>query len=240
MVRARTNFLDRGHYNPISEALAALLAEDSDVGETRVLCDMGCGEGYHTCRTAEKLAQMTGDPVLTVGFDASKYAAESGAKRAKAAGLMPKEGIGAPFTGSCGVYFAPANLFRLPLRDHVCDAALSLFAPIGAEEAGRILKPRGKLVVVSAGRDHLLEMRQQIYTEVRLSDAVPEVPGGFRLLGRQSLTWSMVLSGRDEIESLFVMTPFYYKTTAEGRERLLSLDMLTVTAAVNYSIFEVL
>ncbi len=239
MVKARVDFLSRGYYNPISETLAELLAEEAG-GTTRVLCDMGCGEGYHTCRTSEKLAQLSGDPVRAVGFDASKYAAEWGSKRAKAAGFLPKEGIGAPFTGSCGVYFAPANLFHLPLHNHVCDAALSLFAPIGGEEARRILKPGGHLAVVSAGRDHLIEMRQQIYREVRLSDSVPPTPEGFRLKKRLPLTWTVSLSGRDEMESLFVMTPFYYKTTPEGKARLLSLGALSVTASVYYSIYEVL
>lgn len=43
---------------------------------------------------------------------------------------------------------------------------------------------------------------------------------------------------REDIRALFVMTPFYYKTTEEGRARLLNNDTLRVRVDVNLSVFE--
>ena len=135
-------------------------------------------------------------------------------------------------------YFMPANIFRLPLCDNSADFALSMFAPIAAEEAKRILKPRGILAVVSSARDHLIEMRETIYDEVHFSDSLPQTPEGFRMIGSEELRYTIHLQSTDEISSLFVMTPFYYKTTEEGKERLMSKESLDVTVNVNYNLFE--
>ena len=237
MVKARVDFLSLGYYGKISETLASLLvpyAPDGDI----TIADMGCGEGWHTVNIAEKAAQkLPGRDILTVGFDASKYAAECASKLARAKGLSPRDGIGAEFDGNA-VYFMPANIFSLPLRDSSADFAVSMFAPVAGDEAYRILRPGGILAVVSSGRDHLLEMRETIYDEVHLSDSLPETPAGFRCVDQSSLKYEIALKNTYEIGSLFIMTPFYYKTTDAGRTRLLAKTSLDVTVNVNYTIFE--
>lgn len=233
MVRARVDFLSKNYYAPISDAVAEMMRENVSDGASVSFADMGCGEGYHTCRIAEKI----GRSVMAFGFDASKYAAECGSKLAKSKNLMPKDGVGAEHDSPVQAYFFPANLFRLPLGDHVMDAAVSMFAPIAGEETHRILKPNGKLIVVSSGRDHLLEMRQLIYEDVRFSDTLPAVPDGFRECGRRNLRYETTIASRADLEALFVMTPFYYKTTEEGRARLLTNDTLKLTVDVNLSVF---
>lgn len=234
MVKARVDFLAKGYYAPISDAVAETMRKVMPDHSHVSFADMGCGEGWHTCRIAEKL----GLPVTAFGFDASKFAAEYGSKLAKAKNLMPKDGVGAEHEGPVQVTFFPANLFRLPLKDHAMDAAVSMFAPIAGGETHRILKPGGKLIVVSSGRDHLLELRRLIYEDVHLSDSLPAVPDGFSECGRRNLRYETTIASREDIEALFVMTPFYYKTTEEGRARLLANDTLTLTVDVNISVFE--
>jgi len=239
MVRAREDFLSLGHYGAITDALAAAAAQFAP-RESYVTCDMGCGEGYHTCRFTKNLAERTGAPVLSVGFDASKYAAERGCKRAVRDGLMPKDGVGAHFEGSAAAYFMPGNIFRLPLADHSVNIALSMFAPVAGDEARRVLTEDGVLIVVSSGREHLLEMRQRIYDDVRLSDELPAVPEGFYEIARTGNRYTTGIQTAEHLMSLFTMTPFYYKTTEAGRERLASSGMpFTLTVDVNYSIFGV-
>lgn len=227
MVRARSAFLSLGYYDAISSSLAACL--QPYLPEHPVICDMGCGEGTHTANLA---GALPGAYVL--GFDASKEAAEIGSKRAKRLGLLSPDGIGGEGSSLCCF---PGNLFRLPLRPHCVDAAVSLFAPVAGDECRRILKPDGILAVVSSGRDHLIELRHLIYDEVRLNDTLPEAPEGFCLAERKSLSYTVTLASPEEIENLFVMTPFYYKTTEAGRARLLSRDRLDVTVSVDYSLF---
>ncbi len=239
MVRAREEFLSLGHYGAITDALADAAAEFAPHGPYTV-CDMGCGEGYHTCRFTKRLAELTRAEVLSVGFDASKYAAERGCKRAVRDGLMPKDGVGAPFDGAAAAYFMPGNIFRLPLADHSVNVALSMFAPVAGDEAKRVLTENGVLIVVSSGKEHLLEMRQRIYDDVRLSDELPAVPDGFYEIARINNRYTTDIQTTEHLMALFTMTPFYYKTTEAGRERLAAGEMpFALTVDVNYSVFGV-
>lgn len=236
MVRARVEFLEKGYYSRISSAAADVIA-----GFTGgVICDMGCGEGHHTCRIAGEVHEKTGQDVMALGFDASKYAAECASKLAKASGYLSREGIGGECESHVQCAFMPGNIFHLPVADHSVNCALSMFAPVAGEEARRILTDDGILVVVSSGRDHLLEMRQLIYEDVHLSESLPDAPEGFELVTRRNLKYSTTIENKADIASLFVMTPFYYKTTEAGRARLSAQDTLEVTVEVNISVFQVI
>ena len=240
MVRARVDFLSRGYYAEISRRFAELISDILPERDSCVICDMGAGEGYHTCQIADTVHSKTGREVLALGFDASKYAAECASKRSRALGFMPKGGIGEDYDSSCAAYFMPGNIFSLPLADSSVDAAISMFAPIAAEEAARLLGRGGILAVVASGRDHLIEMRKIIYDDVHLSDAVTSMPEGFSEISRHSLTYKVKIRSREDIKSLFMMTPFYYKTSERGRDALFARDELEVTVDVNYSFFEVI
>ena len=237
MVKARVDFLSRGYYKNISDRLAELMSEQIDTGSPIVICDMGCGEGYHTCNFTEGVHSRLNKPVLTLGFDASKHAAVYSSKLSRSRGMMPKDGVGAEFNSPVGAYFMPANIFHLPTPDHSVSAAVSMFAPIAWDEVKRILKPGGILAVVSSGRDHLMEMRSLIYDEVKLSDFTPAACEGFTAVARDELTYETTIETNEDIRNLFMMTPFYYKTTEAGRERLYSKDNLKITVNVNYIIF---
>ena len=239
MVKAREDFLSLGHYALIDDTLAGLVVQYA-AGEAYTVCDMGCGEGYHICRLAGRLAERTGRKVLAVGFDASKYAAERASKRSVRNGYMPRDGVGAVHDEDVSAYFLPGNIFHLPLADHSVNVALSMFAPVAGNEAKRVLSEDGILVVASSGKEHLFEMRQRIYDDVRLSDELPAVPDGFREIARANAKYQTAIQTTEALMSLFTMTPFYYKTTEAGRERLISSEMpFIVTVDVNYSIFGV-
>ena len=249
MIRARSEFLRCGFYDPIDEALSADLSSvlpQADADAPLRVCDMGAGEGYHTCKSTALLAEKTGRHVDVYGFDASKSGAEAGCRLAKALGFLPKEGIAAPMEAwnpdsPVRAAVLPGNLFHLPVADASMHAALSLFAPVAWEEAARVLSPGGVLAVVSAGRGHLLAMRAVLYDEVRLTDfhpAPPEDFSGFTLLGRRTVDFPVTLSSQDEIAALFMMTPFWHRTGDAGRARLASLDRLAVTASAEISLWE--
>jgi 23S rRNA (guanine745-N1)-methyltransferase len=239
MVKAIVDFLSRGYYKNISDRLAELITEHIPTDTDAVLCDMGCGEGYHTTNIADGVHRGTGKPVLAVGFDASKHAAVYSSRLSRSLGMMPKDGVGAEIDSHVQTYFMPANIFRLPICDSSVGAAVSMFAPIAWDEVKRVLKPGGILAVVSSGRDHLIEMRNLIYDEVRLSDFEPEAAEGFSLVASDELCYETIIETNDDIRNLFMMTPFYYKTTEAGRERLYSKESLKITVNVNYSIFKV-
>lgn len=121
-----------------------------------------------------------------------------------------------------------------------------MFAPVAWEEARRILGADGVLIVVSSGREHLLEMRRIIYNDVHLSEeenpankisAEDSAPRGFETVQKSALRYVVDLPDKTTIANLFMMTPFYYKTTEIGKLRLLSKDALRITVDVNYAVY---
>ena len=222
MLRCRRAFLSEGHYDPISEAAAKEALSVLGQRDTLSFVDAGCGDGYHALNI-EKYYKGLGIDCYGVGLEASKHGAEAAAKLAR------REGRSA--------FFAAANIFDMPLSDKSCDIVFSMFAPVPDSEALRVLKDDGVLLVCSSGSRHLWEMREVIYGEPRLSEPLSRVPEGFRLMKKASLEYSFTLDSKESIASLFTMTPFYYRCPKEGRERLLSLESLTVRAETEYKVY---
>lgn len=221
MLAARAQFLAGGFYDGISDAAADLCARCLPPGHSPVrFVDAGAGEGYHTCRIAMRLA-ADGAAVEGCGIDASKKGAARGAKRAR---ILP-HGV--------NVCFAAGNIFSLPVADASLDAIFSMFAPIPAAEASRTLAPDGTLIVVAAAPHHLWEMRELLYDEVRESEEPPRAPDGFTLLSKSEYRAKLYIPDQTTLDALFTMTPFYYRTSARGRERLARAGAMTVSAGAD-------
>lgn len=223
MLRCRRTFLEGGYYDKISEkaaesALSALSKRDSIV-----FADAGCGDGYHALNI-EAFFKKKGIHSLGLGLEASKKGAEMAAKLAKKA--------------ESDSFFAAANIFDMPIGDKTCDCVFSMFAPVPDSEARRILNDDGVLVVCSSGSHHLWEMREVLYGEPRLSPALDRTPRGFEHVSHTSLKYSFSLDDPALIEALFTMTPFYWRSPREGREKLLSLTQLTVSCETEYNVYK--
>lgn len=207
MAAARQAFLRRGYYAPLADALARTAAAYAPA--LGLLCDAGCGEGYYT----EAVGKMF-DTAL--GADLSKYALALAGKSAKRAGLAQR------------LLYTAASVYALPLRDDTCDCVMSVFAPIAADEAFRVLKPGGILLTAAAGRDHLTELKAVLYDTVIPNDTRRDYPENLALLRTESLRFTAEVAG-DDIYPLFTMTPYFYRTKKERAARLGALDALPVT-----------
>ena len=136
MVESRFNFLSGGHYLPLAEAVAAAVVPCLSPSRAAVL-DSGTGTG-HYLRHLLDTAAAGNIPVAAVGMDISKFALR------RAARLNPEA----------------LNLVwdiwrRLPLADNSVDAVTVVFAPRNAPEFARVLRPGGRLVVVTPRPGHL-------------------------------------------------------------------------------------
>lgn len=235
MVRARQTFLATGLYAPISDGIAALLEKRLPLDHAPVLCDSGCGEGYHTLRIADFLSSSRGN-VLVYGFDASKIAVAYAAKAAARRGYTGENGIGTEGNTVCA--FCPANIFALPLAEHCTDAVISMFAPVATGENLRMLREDGLLVVAASGVQHLAEMRSLLYEDVHYHEDTPVSYEGFTLADTADVRYTMHVPDSDTLRALWTMTPFYYKTTLMGKERLFSMDSLDCTVDVRLSVYK--
>ncbi len=208
-VRARRAFLDAGYYQPLSDAVNRIL--DEIPSET--VLDAGCGEGYYTNRMAEDRDVF--------GIDLSRAGVESAAKRAKQIGTRAA--------------FAVASIFAMPVQSASVDVVTNLFAPCSEEEFLRVLKPNGHLILVGAGERHLMGLKEAIYENPHENVGRADLPTQMKAVGKERLTFEITVNGQDMIQSLFSMTPYYWRTSKQDREKLEKLD--TLTTSVDFDIF---
>ncbi len=221
-VRARSGFLSHGYYAPAADALCGLIREY--VPEGSAILDAGCGEGYYSNRVS-----ACGYDVL--GVDLSKFAVDAAAKSARAAlADQPSRTV-----------YAVGSIFELPMRDGCMDAVLNVFAPCAPAEFARVLKPDGILIVAGAGETHLLGLKKRVYDDPYLNDPRRDLPvedGAFRLLDVHTVTYDTTVTGQDDIAALFSMTPYYWRTSREGRDRLSETDTLDTPVSFEFHIYK--
>jgi 23S rRNA (guanine745-N1)-methyltransferase len=217
MVAARSRFLTADYYQPISDAInhTVLHYLASQSMATAAIVDAGCGEGYYSSRLGAALDQQPVDWQMAA-IDISKFAVLAAAKRNKK------------------IAWYVANSSRIPIDDHSADVLLSLFSPLPAEEFYRCLKPGGLLLVATTGRDHLIELRQQLYEEVKLEvfDPTEALAKQFSALPTQAVQQTIVLNDNALIKDLFAMTPHYWRVTPAKKILLDELHQLTLSLDV--------
>lgn len=141
MVAARFEFLSAGHYQPLADAVAGLATpalREAPAGRPLVL-DAGTGTG-HYLRAVLDRAAVSG-PAAAIGLDISKFALR------RAARLNP-EALNVVWD-----VWQP-----LPVAENAVDVVTVVFAPRNAPEFARVLRPGGRLVVVTPRPGHLAEV----------------------------------------------------------------------------------
>lgn len=194
MMQARRAFLQAGHYQPLSDAANALLAQHCHAVP---VLDIGCGEGYYSARLSAALAA----PVY--GLDISKTAIRYAAKR------YPD------------LHWCVASSYQLPFQTGQFGGLLRIYAPSQAEEMARVTQPGGWLLTVSPAPEHLLEFKQQAYQQVRLHSAEIKAETGFRHQQRQRLQLAWQAPDATAMQQLIEMTPLAYKLNQTQQDNLL-------------------
>lgn len=215
-VRARTSFLELGLYENIASKAVELVKKYSKEG-SRVV-DAGCGEGYYTL----KLAQ---EGFLTLGFDISKMAVEAAAKRSKR-------------EAKASTAFAVASVYELPLFDSFADAVVNIFAPCAEAEYLRILADDGILLVVHAGKDHLMGLKKALYESTYENDEREDLPKEMELVFEDELKYDICVEGNQNVKNLFAMTPYYWRTSQADAKKLESIEELYTEIDIIFSVFK--
>lgn len=214
-VRSRTRFLDAGYYAPIRDAVCETIKKYCPGG---LVVDAGCGEGYYT-------AAMAGCAEAVIGFDLSKFGIDAAAKRARREELE-------------NALFAVSGIYAMPLRDGCADAVVSLFAPCAEQDFSRILRPRGIVIAVGAGENHLLGLKNAVYSEVYKNTPREDMPKSMKLLEENRVSFSISLSDSGMIRDLFSMTPYYYRTSEEDLAKLASLTHLDTEVDITLAVYQ--
>ncbi len=218
MIADRADFLAAGHYAFIAEALAraASHSEDQDpitvrreARDPELILDAGTGTGDYLAHVLGSAPTATG-----LGLDVSKPALRRAAKaHPRAAAVL-------------------TDLWRpLPVADASATVILNVFAPRNGPEFARVLRPGGRLLVVTPAADHLAELvtaHGLIQVDPDKATRVGEtLDEHFRPLGTTTLRHEMRLSGA-EVRTLIGMTPSARHVAVDD----LPARDVTVTAAV--------
>lgn len=228
MVLARKMFLEEGNYSGISNKVNELvdfyihekLEKESEIN----ILDTGCGEGYYTERLRKNLEEKELVCKINIyGLDISKEAIITAAKAYKK------------------IEWLVASATHLPFIDESLDFIICMFAKIAPEEKIRCLKKGGKLIVVSTGENHLQELKQVVYDEVKKDFYLPALDENlkeFKHLKTVNTSYKTLIGKSSSIENLFNMTPYRWRSPERGVKKLFSLSELEITVEVNIDIFE--
>lgn len=216
MAAARRDFLSKGYYSPLLEALCALA--DSHTGTSPAVLDAGCGEGYYTSGIYQALLR-TGKQSRMAGIDISKFILRTAARRER------------------DVEFAVASSYHLPLPDQCVDLLVNCFSPLALEEFQRVLKPGGTFLYVVPAAMHLWEMKQVLYDHPYPNEERETPYPGFIYEEIVPVEARITLETPADIQNLFQMTPYYWKTPKAGAVRLCALDRLTTQIAFRIHVF---
>ena len=221
MVAARRAFLNAGYYGIFGQAAGELCLEygqSAAPGAALHLLDAGCGEGWYDRCIAQQFAKA-GRPLQLAGFDIAKPAVRLAAKALPAA------------------RYAVASSFSQRVRPGWADLLLNCFSPFAQEEFQRVLRPGGRMIYVVPGAEHLYQMKAVLY-DTPYKNPVQEVAyPGFRAIGEREVQGTITVP-HDQLEALFAMTPYYWKTPRDGAARLAALPELTTDIAFRFLLFE--
>ena len=221
MVAARRAFLNAGYYGIFGQALGQLCLEYGQPAAQEAalhLLDAGCGEGWYDRCIAQQFA-AAGRPLELAGFDIAKPAVRLAAK------ALPQAG------------YAVASSFSQPVRTGWADVLLNCFSPFAQEEFLRVLRPGGRMIYVVPGAEHLYQMKAVLYQQPYKNPVQQIAYPGFRALGEREVSGTITVP-QQQLEALFAMTPYYWKTPRDGAARLAALPELTTTIAFRFLVFE--
>lgn len=215
MIRARRDFLSLGYYGFLADAVASAVSSVFSDGGT--LLDAGCGEGYYTERV---LSLLRDKDLHAIGVDISKDACEAAKKRIPSLSVVT------------------ASLYDLPIEDASVDILLLLFSPFAKEEISRVLKRGGYLITAFPERRHLFGLKSLLYDTPYENTPMPLALDGYELTDERLVEKNAVISGENAIQSLFMMTPYYYRTRPEDKARLSGITSLETELSFRLAVYK--
>lgn len=221
MVLSRAEFLNKGYYKPISDKINEIIFQV--LGKSNNckfdIIDLGCGEGYYLT-SLKNYIEHKNIKAHFYGMDVSKEAVKYASKTDKTCTWL----VG--------------NNFNILADDNSVDCLLSVFSPIDIEECNRVLKDDGIFVRVLPRSNHLIQLRNIIYSEVHINNKVYKADEDENdYIKEENVTFDVNLN-KEEIFSLLKMTPHYWKSTQENKEKLELYDSMIITIDMRIGVFK--
>jgi 23S rRNA (guanine745-N1)-methyltransferase len=218
MISARAAFLGAGHY----DFIAAAVADAAGAYSSGLVVDAGAGTGHYLAALLRRRPEGFG-----LAIDVAKAAARVAARSHPRADA------------------AVADVWRgLPLADGCAEVILNIFAPRNGAEFARVLRPGGRLLVVTPRPDHLGELVATLGllgVDPDKQRRVDVALGGRLRLDRSDEYVRKLRLTRSEVAQLVAMGPSsWHVDRPELSRRLADLgEPVIVTASIQLSVFHI-
>ena len=223
MLMARREFLEHGHYQPLSDLINDLVYTHMPLSSSPpTILDAGCGEGYYIGRLQQSL--LAHDyPAQCIGLDISKDAVRMAAKRHKQ------------------VCFVVANIKeRLVFVDAAMQVVLNIFAPRNPAEFARVLAPGALLLVIIPGSDHLHQLRSALHLlnieEDKEQKVIAQFAPFFDFVTSSPLNYPLQLDHKEILQAV-MMTPNYWHLSQEVRAMVEKMKSIETTVSFSGLVF---
>ena len=128
------------------------------------------------------------------------------------------------------------NSKNIPILDHSLDFICALFTVVNQDELKRALKEDGYIVHVTANNQHLIEIKELIYDEIKVkSDKYIRLD--FNQVKSYDFKEKVHISNREDALNLLMMTPHYYHIKKEKRGVLDTLQGLDITIDIKVTVY---
>ena len=213
MQLARKNILYGNYYELISNELICIVGS---LNSNSVL-DVGSGVGYYSDKLQKSLPRID-----FYGIDISKIGVKESAKMNKY------------------IKYVVGSNNSLPFINESFDLLLSVFSPIYLEEALRVTKNNGYIITVSPNENHLRELKEIVYDEIfdRNYEENELSNNNLKHIKKFSKVQKVMIKD-DDLFNLFMMTPHYWKTSQNQKDKLKNHSSLDVTIDVVFNVYQV-
>lgn len=213
MVAARKAFLNQDFYFPIIERIVSSMPNALNNLATLSILDAGCGEGYYLRKMHDVLSSK--QQIEAIGLDISKWAITEASKQHKT------------------IDWVVGSNANIPVSDDTFDCLMCAFGFPVFLEFTRTLKTDGWLLLVESGANHLVELRNILYPELKpYKQTYLEGIDGFILRSEVQHSFSFSLNDSEQIAWLLAMTPHIHKASYDGRQAALALKQIDLTADI--------
>ena len=165
------------------------------------LLDLACGEGYYTSRFICK---------DKVGIDLSKNGLKIASKN------------------NPDTLYLLNSIFHNPIQDNSVDKIITIFAPIAKQEIVRILKDDGRFILVKPDKLHLYELKKAVYDNP-YENEIEDIQIDGLLLDKEIKISNKANLNNEDINNLFMMTPYYNTTSQADKDKLKNINNLDIT-----------
>ena len=206
------SYLNKEYYSFILNKVNDIVSQYNDIN----LLDIGCGVGYYTYQLKNS------NPSFNIyGFDIAKEALSLACRYTKN-----------------DINWFVANSKNIPIKDNSIDVVLAMFSFVTPSEIERVLKSDGIVIQLCAGTNHLIELKEEIYSDIKEKEQSNTLLP-FNLIDRQEHTTKITIDNNEDILNLFKMTPHYYKTNEDNKEKIDRIDSLELTIDIVINIYKI-